>query len=170
MFRCAFRLSEVHAPCTATNQKVRGSKDERYRATVRWTVATASVIPPRKHSRTARLECFALLLVCSPQRLAASAPGGASALRPAGARIESLAARQPGSLSIKGSGLFLMLKQPVFHAFSTKNSTEPGLMMPATFSSISRLRSSFSPDLQCARPLNASRSRFFAAASAPQNR
>ena len=37
---------------------------------------------PQKHSRTARLERFALLLVSSPQHLASSAAGGASVLRP----------------------------------------------------------------------------------------
>ena len=38
--------------------------------------------PPQKHSRPARLERFALLLVSSPHRLASSAAGGASAVRP----------------------------------------------------------------------------------------
>ena len=38
--------------------------------------------PPQKHSRPARLERFALLLVSSPHRLASSATGGALAVRP----------------------------------------------------------------------------------------
>ena len=38
--------------------------------------------PPQKHSRLARLKRFAILLVSSPHRLASSATGGASAVRP----------------------------------------------------------------------------------------
>jgi hypothetical protein len=37
---------------------------------------------PQKHSRLARLKRFAILLVSSPHRLAVSATGGASAVRP----------------------------------------------------------------------------------------
>ena len=42
---------------------------------------------PQKHSRTARLERFALLLVSSPQHLASSAAGGTSVLRPLKGRL-----------------------------------------------------------------------------------
>ena len=51
--------------------------------------ATADrIIHPQKHSRTARLERIALLLASSPQRLALSATGGVSLLRPSrGSRI-----------------------------------------------------------------------------------
>ncbi len=45
---------------------------------------------PPKHSRPARLKRFALLLVLSPHRLALSATGGASAVRPTALHPEIL--------------------------------------------------------------------------------
>jgi hypothetical protein len=45
--------------------------------------------PPPKHSRPARLQRFALLLVLSYHRLASSATGGASAVLPGTLRVPS---------------------------------------------------------------------------------
>ena len=46
------------------------------------SLAEKGRLSPQKHSRPARLERFALLLVSSPHRLASSAAGSASAVRP----------------------------------------------------------------------------------------
>ena len=80
---------QAPARAAAVSFKARDSKGRRYRATVRGTVVTADDQAPagaRKTPSQTSARCLLgalrIACVCSPQRLAASANGGASALRP----------------------------------------------------------------------------------------